>query len=176
MRTCLSFVWLDVSFALPTYVQQKDLADGKAFDEAFNNHDARAVAAFYTRDAVLVTDDGPFLGRQDIQTNFRELLQGWHAKNHIGKVDGNAVHLIGTDGNELWATREWSETGQGKNGEPIPAKGHWRRSLFVRAMIGRSGWDVEHHPGHLATYQQEFCTTTGRNAVPDRQPWQPIAP
>ncbi len=45
--------------------------------------------------------------------------------NYITKVDGNAYHLIGTAGNELWATGELTETGQGKNGEPIPIKGHW---------------------------------------------------
>jgi ketosteroid isomerase-like protein len=33
--------------------------------------------------------------------------------------------LIGAAGNELWATGEFSETGQGKNSEPIPIKGHW---------------------------------------------------
>ena len=59
--------------------------------------------------------------RNSIQT----VYQWWHPKNCITKVDGNAVHLIGTAGNELWATGEWSETGQGKNGEPIPIKGYW---------------------------------------------------
>jgi hypothetical protein len=49
----------------------------------------------------------------------------WHFKNHTGKVDGNALHVIGTAGNEFWATGEWSHTGQGKNGEPILLKGHW---------------------------------------------------
>ena len=39
--------------------------------------------------------------------------------------------MIGKAGNELWATGEWSETGQGKAGEPIPIKGYWAR-IFVR--------------------------------------------
>jgi hypothetical protein len=52
-------------------------------------------------------------------------------KNHIENTDRNAVHLIGTAGNELWATGEWSETGQGKNGEPIPIKGYWA-CIYVR--------------------------------------------
>jgi hypothetical protein len=29
---------------------------------------------------------------------------------------------------------------------------------------------LEHYSGQCHTHQQEFCTTTGRNAVPDRQP------
>ena len=49
------------------------------------------------------------------------------------------LYLIGTAGNEAWATGELSETGQGKTGERIPIKGYWL-SIFVReAMIGRSG-------------------------------------
>ena len=59
------------------------------------------------------------------------MYQWWHPKNSIHKVDGNVVHSIGTAGNELWATGEWSETGQGKTGEPIPIKGHWF-FIFVR--------------------------------------------
>ena len=59
------------------------------------------------------------------------MYQWWHPKNSIHKVDGNAFHLIGTAGNEAWATGEWSETGQGKNGEPIPIKGYWCM-IFVR--------------------------------------------
>ena len=60
---------LAIGFALPTYAQQKDLADPqttqkilaiwKAHDEAMNNNDAAARAPFYTHDAVLVTPAGP---------------------------------------------------------------------------------------------------------------------
>ena len=42
-----------------------------------------------------------------------------------GKADGNALYVIGTAGKEFWATGDWSWTGQGKNGEPIPIKGYW---------------------------------------------------
>ena len=63
-RLVVPLVGLAISFALPTYAQQKDLADpqttqkilalGKAFDEAYSDNDAAAVAALFTRDAVLV--------------------------------------------------------------------------------------------------------------------------
>jgi hypothetical protein len=67
MKTCLlvPLVGLAISFALPTYAQQKDLADPlttqkvfesfKTWDEAVNNNDAAAIAANFTEDAVMET-------------------------------------------------------------------------------------------------------------------------
>ena len=53
-----------ISFALPTYAQQKDLADPQttqkilalieALNLAENNNDAAAIAAFFTRDGVFL--------------------------------------------------------------------------------------------------------------------------
>jgi ketosteroid isomerase-like protein len=150
-RTLGVLTGLAISFALPTYAQQKDLADpqttqkihaiGKAFDEAINNHDAAAIAALYTRNAVFVTTKGPITGRQAIQKWWTDLYQSWDSKNHISNMDGNAPHLIGTAGNELWATGEWSETGQGKNREPIPIKGHWAL-IYVREA---DDWKIRVH-------------------------------
>jgi len=132
---------LAISFALPTYTQQKDLADPqttqkllagvKADEEARNNNDPAAFAANYTRDAVFVTTGRPVTGRQAIKRWNADVLQQLHPKNRAGKVDGNALHVIGTAGNELWATGEWSETGQGKNGEPLSIKGYWS-AIYVR--------------------------------------------
>jgi hypothetical protein len=61
-------VGLAISFALPTYAQQKEVADPqttqniaatlKAFSEAHMNNDAAAIAALFTRDAVFVTPEG----------------------------------------------------------------------------------------------------------------------
>ena len=136
-----AIIGLVIAFALPTYAQQMDLADPQttqkilalieALNEAQNNNDAAAIAAFFTRDGVFVTLEGSIIGRQAIQKWFTDVYQWWHPKNSIHKVDGNVVHSIGTTGNELWATGEWSETGQGKKGEPIPIKGHWF-FIFVR--------------------------------------------
>jgi ketosteroid isomerase-like protein len=143
MKKCLvvPLVGLAISFALPTYAQQKDLADpqttqkmlalGKADEEAHNNRDAAAAAAIFTRDAVFHAPGGPIIGRQAIQNWYTNVWQSWHATNYITKADGNTYHLIGTAGNELWATGESSETGQGKNGEPIPVKNHWF-CIYVR--------------------------------------------
>jgi len=132
---------LAISFASPTYTQQKDLADPqttqkllagvKADEEARNNNDPAAFAANYTRDAVFLTPAGPVTGRQAIKRWNADVLQQLHPKKRAGKVDGNALHVIGTAGNELWATGEWSETGQGQNGEPLPIKGFWS-AIYVR--------------------------------------------
>jgi len=94
-RLVVSLVGLAISFALPTYAQEKDVADpqttqkilalGKAFDEAHSDNDAAAVATLYTRDAVLVTIEGPIIGRQAIQKYYTDLYQWWHPKNCITK-------------------------------------------------------------------------------------------
>jgi ketosteroid isomerase-like protein len=145
IRSVVALVWLAVVFAMPTFAQQKDtpdpqtsqkiLAIGKAFDEGENNNDAAAIAALFTDDAVFVTDRGPVNGRQAIEKWYTDLFKGWHPKSHITKFDGNAPHLIGTAGNELWATGEWSDTGQGNTGGPIQIKGCWA------AIYNREGHD-----------------------------------
>ena len=147
-RLVVALAGLALSFALPTYAQEKDVADpqttqkilalAKMFDEAHSDNDAAAVAALFTRDAVLVTIEGPIIGRQAIQKYYTDLYQWWNPKNCITKVDENAAHLIGTAGNELWATGEFRETGQGKNSEPLPIKGHWA-CIYVRE---RDDWKI----------------------------------
>jgi uncharacterized protein (TIGR02246 family) len=141
MRLLGALVGLATSFALPTFAQQtntpdpqtsqKILAIGKAWDEAENNTDAAAIAALFTEDGVFVTDSGPVNGRQAIEKLFTDVYKGWHPKNHTIRFDGNAPHLIGTAGNELWATGEWSETGQGETGGPTPVKGYWG-AIYIR--------------------------------------------
>jgi ketosteroid isomerase-like protein len=150
-RLVVSLVGLAISFALPTYAQEKDVADpqttqkilalSKAFDEAHMNNDATAVATLFTRDArdaVFWTPEGFIIGRQAIQKWYTDLWQFWHPKNNIVKTDGNAYHLIGTAGNALWATGELSATGQGETSDgklvpekPIPQKDHWL-NIYVR--------------------------------------------
>ena len=65
----------------------------------------------------------------------------------------------------------WSETGKGKNGEDVPIKGYWSE---IDTRQG-DAWKIcfftgNADPGQLGTHLQEFWTTTGCNAVPDRQP------
>ena len=136
MKKCLvvPLAGLAISFALPTYAQQKDLTDPqttqkilalfKAAGEARNNHDPAAIAALYARDAVFFTPDGTITGRQAIQKWYTDFYQSQHPKNCMVKVDGNAFHLIGRDGNTVWATGEYSETSRGIHGEPYPVKSY----------------------------------------------------
>ena len=185
MKTRLvPLVGLAISFAFPTYAQQKDVADPqttqkilaicKAIDEAVNNNDPAARAAPFTRDAVMVTPDGPpIIGRHAIQKWFTDLYQWWHPKNHI-EADGIVVHLIGITGNELWATGKWSETGQDKNGEPIPIKGYWS-TIYVREAydwkIRVMAWNTT--PDSVLLIHQSFApqpaATPSSTASPSNQ-------
>ena len=68
MKTCLllALVGLTISFALPTSAQQQSAVDpqtrqeieavGMQWGEAYNKHDAAAVAALYTQNAIRVED------------------------------------------------------------------------------------------------------------------------
>ena len=133
MRLLAALTGLVISFAVPTFAQQKDTGDTKILQQiralaieyanAFNRHDAAAVAAFFTEDAVLVTDKGPIYGREAIEKHFADLFQNLHFSNHIDKADQYSPHIIGTAGDEMWSNGEWSLTLQEKTGDPIPLKG-----------------------------------------------------
>src|SRR5271166_427757 len=97
IRYLLVLVGLAISFALPTFAQQKDTPDpklrqvadalSKKFDEAYDNNDAAAVAALFTEDAVLVTTQGPIYGREAIEKHYADVFQRFHVSNSIGKWD-----------------------------------------------------------------------------------------
>jgi hypothetical protein len=65
IRFLLALIGSAVAFALATFAQQKDTVDPKIieqlqeedknFEEAYNKHNAAAIAALFTDDAVLVT-------------------------------------------------------------------------------------------------------------------------
>jgi ketosteroid isomerase-like protein len=135
IRFLLALVGLAISFAFPTFAQQTSTPDPQLrqrllvliqkYSDAENNNDATALAALYTEDAVEVTDRGPVNGRKVIEKLHADDLQKVHVSNHLITVDQDSPQIIGTAGNELWATGECSETIQGKNFGPIPIKGYW---------------------------------------------------
>jgi hypothetical protein len=45
--------------------------------------------------------------------------------NDLAPVDEDSPHIIGTAGNEMWATGAWSATFQGKDWGPTDFKGYW---------------------------------------------------
>jgi len=134
IRLVVALVGLAISFAVPAFAQQKDAADsqirqqldalGQKYDEAFNNGDAAALAATFTGDAVLVNDTGPVYGREAIEKYYADLFQKVHLSNWLTTIDQNSPHVIGTAGNEMWETGEWSGTIQGQNFGPIHSKGY----------------------------------------------------
>ena len=135
IRFVVALVGLAIGSTLSTIAQQKDTVDpqiieqlaalGKKYAEAVNNNDAAAVAALYTEDAVVVTETGTIYGREAIEKYFAEVFRKWHFSNHISKGDQYSPHIMGTAGNEAWATGEFSQTIQAQNGAPIQLKGYW---------------------------------------------------
>ena len=129
MKACFPLVLLAISFALPTYAQEKDLADPQttqkllalsrvAAEKALIDHDAEWVTAGFTRDAVFSYAGGTHHRSASHSEMVYKPVAVVAPQNSIIKVDGNAFHWIGTAGNALWATGEYSETIPGKTGEP----------------------------------------------------------
>ena len=131
----ISVVGLTISFVLPTFAQQKDTVDPKLHQrlvalvnkhaEAFNKNDAAAVAAAFTDDGVYVPETGPVTGRPAIEKYWADVFKQLHLSNEIVTVDEDSPHIIGTAGNEIWATGAWSATIQGKDWGPKDIKGYW---------------------------------------------------
>ena len=133
IRLVVALVGLAISFALPTFAQQKDTPDpqlreqllalAKKFEEAWNNNDASALAALFTEDAVLVDDTGPIYGREAIEKHYKDLFQNVHFSNNHTTYGPECPHAIGTDGKEMWENGAWSMTWQVKGGDPVNGKG-----------------------------------------------------
>jgi uncharacterized protein (TIGR02246 family) len=99
MRLAVALVGLAISFAAPTFAQQKDTVDPKMaqqiralamkYEEAFNRQDPAAVAALYAEDGVNATPHaGTFHGRQAIEKNYAKWdFQRWHAHNFVKTID-----------------------------------------------------------------------------------------
>ena len=124
-----------ISFALPTFAQQKDAADpriaqqrdllgdvkalaefgelGLKLDEAYNKNDAAAVAALFTEDAVLVAPDGMFSGRKAIEERYKETFQRSPITDFNSRRDRR--HLNAID-NAVWSAGQWFSTFQGQTG------------------------------------------------------------
>ena len=134
-RSLLALVGLAISFALPTFAQEKNTVDPqlrerlialiKKYGDAINKNDAAAVAANYTEDAVAVEQDGPTFGREAIGKLWADRFQNVHFSDLVDTLDEDSPHIIGTDGKQMWATGGWSATLQGKDWGPKKLKGFW---------------------------------------------------
>jgi uncharacterized protein (TIGR02246 family) len=138
-----------ISFAVPSIAQQKDTADpwivqqrdllgdvkaldefgalSHKLDEAYNKNDAAAAAALFTQDALLVTPDGMFSGRQDIEKRYEDMFQRWPITDFNGRRERR--HLNAID-NAVWSAGQWASTSQSQTG-PVFAWGCWT-AIYVR--------------------------------------------
>ena len=92
IRLAVALVRLAFGFTMPLFAQTKRnksdpkmleglLALGKDFDDAFNNNDAAAFAALFTKDAVLVTNTGSVYGPDAIVKYQAEGFKSGHFSN-----------------------------------------------------------------------------------------------
>jgi len=136
MKLCLllAFVWLAISFALPTSAQQTNTPDPqlrekliaaiKEHTDALDKNDAAAVAANFTKHGILVTPGGTIFGREAIEKYYTDVFKQIHLSNNLAPVDEDSPHMT-TDGKQMWATGSWTATIKGQNFGPVDAKGHW---------------------------------------------------
>jgi uncharacterized protein (TIGR02246 family) len=150
MRSCLSLfavTGLAIGFVSPALAEKKDagcpeiaprtnlLGDVNTLSEftelrtkyveALNRLDAAAMAAFYTEDGVVVTPDGWFSGRENIEKWYAYTFQRWHPNNSIHQLD-----QVTAIGDQAWAIGRWWSTLQSQNG-PVLARGFWS-AIYVR--------------------------------------------
>ena len=149
IRSVVTLVGLAISFASPTFAQQKDTADPRvvqqrdllgvpkavdefgelhqALDEAYNKNDAAAVAAFFTEDALLVEPDGMFSGRQNIERRYADTFQ----RSPIISFNCSFErHYLNAIDNAVWGAGQWTSTFQSQTGS-VFAVGYWS-AIFVR--------------------------------------------
>jgi uncharacterized protein (TIGR02246 family) len=142
MKTCLlvALTGWAVGFTAPCSGQWRDTVDpavatklvsfydsalGGRYDEAVNRKDATAVAALFTEDAVQVTPEGLFFGREAIRKRYADLFREQHSTNFFGSRDQlNAI------GDGLWAVGQWWSLFQGQTG-PVQVGGYWSQ-IYVR--------------------------------------------
>jgi ketosteroid isomerase-like protein len=136
IRLLLTLAGLAIGYAVPAFAQQTKTPDPqlrdafvafvKKFDDAFLNGDAAAAAACYTEDACYVDPTaGAIYGREAIEKFYADLFKTVHFIKHLSTPEQYSPHTIGTAGNEIWTTGEWSATFQVQNAAPVEKKGHW---------------------------------------------------
>ena len=120
--------------AKPEIVQQLEAINEK-WDEAFNKHDAAAVAALYTANAILVTPLGIFSDRNAIEKYFTDVFQRYNPSDQLTK--NSYVYAFGGD---LCTIGGWTVTVNGSQRGGgyvvkvyIPVRDTWK----IRASVER---------------------------------------
>ena len=123
-----------MSFRLAEPELAREIREGGAgYDEALNKNDAVAVAALFTEDAVQITPDGIFSGRESIQKRYADAFQQRHPTNHLLKIDQVYV----TENNEVFDYGEWSGTFQAE-GNPFEVNGYWTAILVFEDNVWKT--------------------------------------
>jgi ketosteroid isomerase-like protein len=128
MRLVAALAGFAISFAFPIFAQEKEEvkpfpftpipagpqlvqqieATNQKWDEACNKHDAAAVGALYTANAVLATPRGIFSGREAIEKYFTDVFQRFNPSDQLTKI--SYVYAFGGD---LCAIGGWTLTVNG---------------------------------------------------------------
>jgi uncharacterized protein (TIGR02246 family) len=139
-------------FVLPTVAQQKNTVNPNIaqqirflavkYDEAMNKHDADAIAALYTEDAVRASDWGTFRGRQSIEKSYGEYdFHRWPVSNFFTTV--NRVFMVR---NEVRSIGKWSGVFMNHSG------GHDNDGGFYSWVLVREAdnWKIRQNTSHGA--------------------------
>jgi uncharacterized protein (TIGR02246 family) len=105
IRSAVAFVGLAISSALPAFAQEQSAVDPEVrqqieavsnqYGEAYNKHDAAAIAALYTLDAVRVADwsgGESSVGREAIKSAFEVEFAGM-----APRVDRSIIQMYAID-------------------------------------------------------------------------------
>ena len=148
-RLLLALVVAAIGFAVPALAQEKAASPGvpnpllevidEKFDEAFNKHDASAVAAFYTANAILSSPLGVASGLSEIEKYFTNLFERFSPTDRSTKM--NYVYAFGGD---LVALGGWTVTitgSQQAGGYLVnvytPVRGTWKiRAVTFKYATG----------------------------------------
>jgi ketosteroid isomerase-like protein len=160
-RLVVILVGWAIGVAVPTFAQQKDTVDPKIAQEinalgklaeAINKNDPVAVAAVFTEDAVCVTPQGPIYGREAIKEHYADVFKQFQLSNDVPKADQNSPHKIGTAGNEVWETGEWSCNFRDSDGGRTTQNRGYYSAVYIRDgdtwKLGRSVCRSSTSPHH----------------------------
>ena len=102
IRLVVALVGLAISIALPAIAEtntpdpqlrEKLVAAIKKHTDALDKNDAAAIAANFTEDGVLVTQDGSFFGREAIEKHYvDDFSQQIHLSNNTATPDQDSPH------------------------------------------------------------------------------------
>jgi uncharacterized protein (TIGR02246 family) len=126
MQRSLALAALTLWFGLSSAVAQTSDPAPKSesmiaeYVKAYNQHDASAMAGYYTEDAVIIPATGvPVKGKNEIEKFLTNFLKQMGNPTETAKV--TEIHAIG-DG--AWGFGEYDAKINGQNG-PAEIKGHW---------------------------------------------------